>query len=329
MKKILIIQTAFIGDVILATAVVEKLHQFYPDAEIDFVVRKGNEGLLANHPFIKKVFVWNKKQNKIKNLLALTKQVKARKYDYAVTLHRFASSGLLLGLSGAKEKVGFDKNPVSYLFTKKIKHIIGDGRHEVERNQQLIESITDAEYAKPKLYPSKENYDAVSNYKTSAYICIAPTSVWFTKQFPKEKWVELINALPHKMIYLLGAAGDYDFCEDIKSSIINRKSSILNLSGKLNFLESAALMRDAKMNYVNDSAPMHIASAMNAPTTAIYCSTVPSFGFGPLSDNSKIVETKEVLDCRPCGLHGHQACPKGHFKCAYSIEINNLINIDL
>jgi len=79
------------------------------------------------------------------------------------------------------------------------------------------------------------------------------------------------------------------------------------------------------MNYVNDSAPLHLASAMNAPTTAIYCSTAPAFGFGPLSDNSRIIETQEKLDCRPCGLHGFKTCPEKHFKCAFTIEAKQLL----
>lgn len=324
--KFLVIQTAFIGDVILATALVEKLHAHYPEATIDFVMRKGNEGLFKNHPYIRTVFVWDKKESKIKNLFSIAKQVRANKYDSIFDLHRFASSGIIAGFSGAGKIVGFDKNPLSFLFTSKIKHEIGNGKHETERNQQLIESITDAAVAKPKLYPSKENVDAVNQYKTKPYVCLAPTSVWFTKQFPKEKWVELINALPHFSIYLLGAPGDAAACEWIKSQVINPKLEVINLAGKLNFLESAALMRDAKMNYVNDSAPMHIASAMNAATTAIFCSTVPAFGFGPLSDDARIVETKEQLDCRPCGLHGFKACPKGHFKCGFSIEIKDVVN---
>jgi heptosyltransferase-2 len=77
-------------------------------------------------------------------------------------------------------------------------------------------------------------------------------------------------------------------------------------------------MRDAAMNFVNDSAPMHFSSAMNAPTTAFYCSTIPEFGFGPLSDRSRIVESNEDLACRPCGLHGKKSCPLGHFKCGES-----------
>jgi heptosyltransferase-2 len=86
------------------------------------------------------------------------------------------------------------------------------------------------------------------------------------------------------------------------------------LSGKLSLLKSAALMQGAEHNYVNDSGPLHIASAMNASVTAFFCSTVPDFGFGPLSENSTIKQV-EGLDCRPCGLHGHKECPKGHFNC--------------
>ena len=99
----------------------------------------------------------------------------------------------------------------------------------------------------------------------------------------------------------------------------------MELAGQLSFLQSAALMEQASMNYVNDSAPMHFASAVNAPVTAVYCSTIPAFGFGPLSDEKFIVEIKEPLDCRPCGLHGYRACPRGHFNCAYKIEDSQLL----
>jgi heptosyltransferase-2 len=100
----------------------------------------------------------------------------------------------------------------------------------------------------------------------------------------------------------------------------------MNLAGSLSLLESAELMRGATMNYVNDSAPMHLCSSVNAPVTAIFCSTIPSFGFGPLSENSRIIETKEELPCRPCGLHGFKTCPKGHFLCAESIKPENVLS---
>jgi len=130
---------------------------------------------------------------------------------------------------------------------------------------------------------------------------------------------------PKYNVYLLGAPGDKTLCEEIKK--ISLFPFVINLAGQLNFLQSAALMEKAVMNYVNDSAPMHFASAVNAPVTAVYCSTVPAFGYGPLSDESHIVETGERLSCRPCGLHGYKACPKGHFKCANDISDEQLTKI--
>jgi heptosyltransferase-2 len=84
-------------------------------------------------------------------------------------------------------------------------------------------------------------------------------------------------------------------------------------------------MQKAEMNYVNDSAPLHLCSATNAPVTAFFCSTIKDFGFGPLSDKSIVVETSEILDCRPCGLHGYKECPKGNFKCGFGISINTTL----
>lgn len=95
------------------------------------------------------------------------------------------------------------------------------------------------------------------------------------------------------------------------------------VAGKLSFLQSAALISKARITYANDSAPLHIASAMNAPVAAVFCSTTPEFGFGPLSDRSFILETDEKLACRPCGVHGKKECPLGHFKCS-EIDIHKM-----
>lgn len=320
MNKFLIIQTAFIGDVILATSVVEKLHQYYSESKIDFLLRKGNEGLLENHPVIDTLLIWDKKNSKYDNLKSISKSVKNTQYDVIINLHRFASSGLITAFSGAKQKLGYKKNPLSFSFTKKFEHNIGDGTHETERNQQLIADLTDKHTLRPVLYPTNKDYNVIEEYKISDYVCIAPTSVWFTKQLPKEQWVKLIDKLNDKLIvYLMGGPDDTEQCEIIKQ--LSKNKNVVNLSGKLSLLSSAALMQQAKMNYVNDSAPLHIASAMNAPVTAYFCSTTPAFGFGPLSDDSKIIEVNEHLDCRPCGLHGKKVCPEKHFDCGFKIEL--------
>jgi heptosyltransferase-2 len=325
--KFLIIQTAFIGDVVLATGIVEKLHRHFPEAQIDFMVRKGNEGLLQHHPYLHEVLIWDKKNGKLKNLFKLLRLIRKRRYDKVINVQRFAATGILTAFSGAREKIGFDKNPLSWLFDKKIKHVISNVNHpihEVDRNNELIRDFTNDEVVRPRLYPSEQDAALVQPYKKPPYITISPASVWFTKQFPKDKWISFAKEVPADYtIYLLGAPGDAALAEEIRTAGI--PASVVNLCGKLSFLQSAALMKDAAMNYVNDSAPMHFASSVNAPVTAVYCSTLPSFGFGPLSDKSFIVEIQEPLTCRPCGLHGKAACPLGHFKCAYEITNAQLL----
>jgi lipopolysaccharide heptosyltransferase II len=328
--QILIIQTAFLGDVVLATPVVEKLHRFFPDASIDFLLRKGNEALLKDHPIIRKTIIWDKKQGKWKNVLKLIQRFRKTKYDYIINLQRFATSGIITAFAGGKISVGFNKNPLSFLFTKKISHHIAAAGepilHEVARNLMCIEAFTDASAQLPKLYPSVNDFEKVAVLKAEQFITMAPASVWFTKQYPKEKWVELIKALNNRFtIYLLGAPSDETLCNEITTASGMAKTE--NLCGKLSLLQSAALMQDAVMNYVNDSAPMHIASAMDAPVTAIYCSTVPGFGFGPSGTKGQIVEIDHPLPCRPCGLHGHKKCPEGHFKCGYEIKVEQLLDV--
>ncbi len=325
-QKILIVQTAFIGDVILATALIEKLNAHYPKAQLDFLLRKGNESLLANHPKLHKVWIWDKTQHKQKNLFKLIQTVRAEKYDLLINLQRHFSTGLLTVFSKAETTIGFEKNPLSYFFSERVPHAFGDGTHEVTRNQRLIERITDPQPAMPRLYPSEAAYQKINEYLENPFICIAPASVWFTKQFPREQWAALCDALPETSnIYLLGAPSDKALCEWIKNHSTHPK--IIILAGKISLLESAALMQHAQMNYVNDSAPMHLASAVNAPTCAIYCSTSPAFGFGPLAEVQHVIETQEMLACRPCGSHGKKACPKGHFNCALGIKTEALLAV--
>ena len=321
MQRILIIQTAFIGDVILATPVISELKRLFPQAEIDVLVKKGNGPLLENDPHVHRLFQLDKKAGKVKEILRLRKEFIKRSYDLAVNLHRFGSSGLITILSGAKKTYGFRKNPFSLFFTKRFEHQIGDGTHEVERNLSLIREFGANAIARPVLYPGEEAEDVVRSYKDEPYFCFAPASVWFTKQLPEEKWVELLKLRSEKAkLYLLGAPDDSELCQRIIDE--SGVSNAVNLAGKLSLLQSAALIRDAKRTYVNDSGPLHIASSMNAPITAFFCSTTPEFGFGPLSDDSQIIESTEKPDCKPCGLHGHSSCPKGHFDCGVQINVS-------
>lgn len=310
MQSCLIIQTAFFGDVILATALVEQIAEAFPNAAIDMLVQKSREVLLENNPHIREVLLLDKGE-KYRSTYRLIKCIRQKRYDRVINIHRHGSSGLIAGLSGAKEIVGFKAHPLSFLFHRKVRHV-REGRHEVQRNQDLISHFIEGTATRPKLYPSSENW--VDTARTRPYVTISPASVWATKRWPAAKWSKLIDLIDVDTdVILLGGPGDVPLCEEVAQGA-NRSVEIQ--AGSLSFLASAALMSKAKMNYTNDSAPVHIASAMNAPVVAVFCSTVPAFGYGPISDQARIAEYNETLACRPCGIHGHRRCPEGHFRCA-------------
>ncbi|MBS1582707.1 MAG: glycosyltransferase family 9 protein [Bacteroidetes bacterium] len=339
MKQFLVIQTAFLGDAVLVTSLLEKLHAFFPDAAIDLVVRKGNDGLFEGHPFLRKLHVWDKRKGKTRALFRLIGELRKTRYDHILNAQRFFSTGLLTVLARGREKVGYDKNPLSFLFTRTVEHRIPDPArlrkdgppsgaitHEVDRLNALIAHLTDASRPLPRLHPAASHRAEVDRLTGGPpdrrIITIAPASVWHTKQWPAEKWVALIGTLPpDRRVLLTGGPGDTALCERIAREAGRGEV----VAGKLSLLGTAVLMQGAAMNYVNDSAPLHIASAMGAPVTAVFCSTVPAFGFGPLNANGRVVQLEEPLYCRPCGLHGYKACPEGHFKCASGIEVASVV----
>ena len=306
--KVLLIQTAFIGDVILMTSAIESIAS--SGVKVDVVVRKGNENILENNPHVNRLFVFDKK-HKLGEFKRFKKTFQKDTFDYVMNFQRFASSGVLGLLVKAKERRCYKQNPLSKFYTRTYIHEMNSGRHEIERNFDLIKDLVSIEEPlKPRIYPKQ----LVIPYP-GEYVCVAPASVWFTKQYPENSWKVLVEEIAKKYhVVFLGGPSDKELCEHI--SVDLPESNYTIEAGKRSLMESAYIIRQATRTLVNDSGPLHLASAMNAPVTAFFCSTVPSFGFGPLSDDSMVLEYSERLECRPCGKHGYKACPEGHFTCS-------------
>lgn len=324
-SKVLIIQTAFLGDAILVTSLLEKIRNESPHAQIHLLVRKGHEGIFGAYTYPNLVRVWaHDKQNKWTSWLYLRRSLVREKFDRVVVVQRFFGMGLLSLLVGAKQVVGFDKNPMSFLFTKKVKHIFGSGQHEIERNTALLEP-----WLGPKLFKPFLNPPAISlphSLIAKHYICISPGSVWETKRFPVANWVEFIRLLPkNQAIVLMGSSDERYLSEEIEAAFKEDQRFIYNQAGQHALLASTYIYQQSSLSFVNDSGPLHLCSAVNVPTVAVYCSTIPAFGFGPLSEQNRIVELSENIACRPCGDHGKKSCPLGHFNCAHQIDVQLLL----
>jgi heptosyltransferase-2 len=325
--KVLIIQTAFLGDAILATSLLEKIRIEAPETQIHLLVRKGNESIFQAYDYGNLAKVWSyDKKNKFRNWLELRKKLSVENFDKVFIVQRFFGMGLLSLCIGAKMVIGFNKNPLSMFFTKKIPHHFGNGDHEIKRNTSLLVDWLGEKVYKPYLNPPKMELPV--GLKTKEYICISPGSVWETKRFPIHKWIEFIRLLPeNQSIVLMGAPKEKELSNQIEQAFQGSLRPIFNETGKHPLLASTYIFQQSKKSYVNDSGPMHICSAVNVPTVAIFCSTIPAFGFGPLADDSTIIEASEILACRPCGDHGKIHCPLGHFKCGNDIDVKRMYDV--
>ena len=329
-RRVLFVQTAFLGDAVLATAAWEVWHAHFPEDEIGIVVRKGNEGLFDGHPWlgVGAVHVWAKSQpGRYLRLIALGLHLRGR-YDCVIAIQRHASSGILALLSGARLRIGYATHPLAWTFHRAVDHVLGNGRHETERLHDLVTAAAAALAARsgtpaptlppalPRLYSAPQHVAAAAPYLAGpAPVVLAPASVWATKQWPEERWVELGRILKTndfaRPVVLIGGPSDRPLLARIAHGIGGAVIASTDLLG------TAALLSGAAALVANDSGPVHIASSVGCPTVAVFCSTVPAFGFGPLAPGSVVVE--ESLSCRPCGAHGHRTCPLGHFDCGHRI----------
>jgi len=322
-ERILIIQTAFIGDVILALPLLQVLRRNFPNSKIDFMLIPKTAELLRNHPDVDEIIIFDKngKDRGLRGILKMAKFISKQNYDVAFILQRYFRSAIIPFIAGVKIRVGFDKSKFKFLYTQIVKY---RQIHEIERNLSLLEPFNIKVESKelPNLYPSDEDKKVVGELISkinSKIIGVAPGSVWETKRWLKERFAELVKLLQSDgfSVVLIGGGDDFNLCEEIKK--ISGGENVFNFCGKLTLLQSAELIRHCEVLVSNDSAPMHLAVAMRTPVVAIFGSTVPEFGFYPYGDRDKIVQV-ENLYCRPCGIHGYNKCPEGHFKCMRLIE---------
>ncbi len=318
-SKVLIIQTAFLGDAVLITSLLEKIRTESPETAIHLLVRKGNESIFQayKHACLERVWTYDK-SNKRASWLDLRANLKQESFDKVFVVQRFFGMGLLSLMIGAKQVFGFAKNPLSWFFTKSYSHPFGNGIHEVERNTALLSDWLGDKVYKPFLNPAQVSAPAKN------YICISPGSVWETKRLPIQKWIDFIHLLPRdQAIVLMGSPTEKHLSDEIEQACSGWP--IFNETGKHPLLASTSIFAQSKVNFVNDSGPMHLSSAVNVPTVALFCSTIPDFGFGPLADQSQIIEVSEKLDCRPCGDHGKKNCPLGHYACGNQISTQKMV----
>lgn len=325
--KILILQTAFIGDVVLATPLIEGALRQYPDAEVKFLTIPYSAPVLKNYPGLSEVLVLDKRgKDKWANTFRMIKRLREERFDLAVVPHRSLRSASMVFLAGIPERIGFDKSAGKLLLTKTIEYM--RDWHEVKRNLSLLR-LQD-ENIPPRIYPGIDEENRADeflrrNNVNHRFICIAPGSIWETKKWPEEHFRQLciqMKAKGYPQVVLIGGGKEIDICNRVAAGL----EGYVNIAaGELNPLESGALLKRASLLIANDSAAGHIAAAVGTKIISIFGPTVPAFGFAPYGEGNIIVEHPDLY-CRPCRIHGSKKCPEGHFRCMKEVAAEDVLN---
>ncbi len=325
MPTSLVVQTSFLGDVVLTTPLVAQLARRGP---VDVVTTTAGAALLANNPDVRRVVVYDKRGRHAGagGLWTIARDVRAPASDAVAYMAQGSlRSAALAWVAGYGERVGFTTSAGRWLYTKRLAY--GRDQHHAERLWRLAAgsavAAPDPETLRPRLYPGEAERTTVDQLLHNAghagepLLALAPGSVWATKRWPY--YADLARRLTTRgRLIVVGSDEDSDLATAIVDATFG---SAIDATGRLSLLGSAELLGRCGVLVSNDSAPQHLASAMGTPTIAIFGPTVPRFGFGPLAPRSVIVEHPS-LDCRPCDAHGPARCPLGHWRCMRELDVD-------
>ncbi|MCC7194578.1 MAG: lipopolysaccharide heptosyltransferase II [Gemmatimonadaceae bacterium] len=332
MPTSLVIQTSFLGDTVLTTGLVAELARL---GAVDVVATPAAADLLANNADVRECIVYDKRgaDAGIGGMLRLASRLRRPRYDAAYLAQGSWRSAALAAAARIPRRVGFDTSAGRLLYTELVRYAAD--RHHAER-LWLLGARRDAspstpDEIRPRLFPGPAERGAVDALTAglprdgASLVALAPGSVWGTKRWPYYPDLAARLAPLHRLV-VVGSAADAPLAAAIARAAGSDR--VLDATGRLSLLGTAELLARCVAIVTNDSAPLHLASAMNVPTVALFGPTVPAFGFGPLSTRSTIVEV-DGLPCRPCDPHGPEVCPLRHWKCMVNLGADRVLDATL
>jgi heptosyltransferase-2 len=325
----LVVQTSFLGDVVLTTPLIEELSK---RGEVDVLATRPGAEILSNNPAIRSTIVYEKRgaDRGLAGFARIARQLRHTLYDVAYMAQGSLRSATLALTAGISHRVGFDTSAGRALYTERVRY--QPDRHHAERLLSLAFSDCadpfQPDQVRPRLYPGDDERRVVDKLLEGAgiresFVAIAPGSVWGTKRWPF--YPELATLVAENFpVVVVGGNADVEAGEIILAQLPMGRA--LNAAGRLSLLASAEIIGRAAALVGNDSAPQHLASAMGTRTVTVFGPTVPAFGFGPLAPGS---DTAGVADlaCRPCDRHGPARCPLGHWRCMRELSSRQVYDI--
>ena len=349
--RIAVWNTAFLGDALLTLPLVRALRKTWPQAEIDGYLRAGLGSLFSCQPDFSSVYEVSKHDRTARGMLHLSRNVSSRHYDVWLSAHTSPRSSLVALASGAPLRIGYSRawhRNIAYT------HIVDRGFDTLEEIERLLELLRPLESialnqlagkappgwqpssltwppAWPGLWPNLQlpetARDAAAefwkNLPPGPVLGMHPGSIWGTKRWTSQGFAVVARRAVESgsVVLLFAGPGESAIASEVlRTAGLENHPRVRNLSERLDLPHLAAWLKRLDCYLSNDSGPMHLAWLQRVPLVAVFGPSVRELGFFPRGTSATVLENPAPLTCRPCGLHGPQACPRGDHACMTGID---------
>jgi heptosyltransferase-1 len=314
--NILLIKLSAIGDVVQTLPALESIKKTYPDSEITWVVEEAAAGILEGHPLIDRLLISRRKAwirmlrnpstlvSGMGNIMRFIRELRSVQYDIAVDFQGLLKSGVLIGLSRAKRKIGFDRTrELSYLFLNERLPAYDIEKHALERYLDVARYLGAQDPSPACTLPIEHEVSAIRARIEALQpggrplVVMNPVARWKTKLWPERSFAELADRLiqeKNAVIIFTGSPADRAVVDGI-ISLMSRNA--VNWAGETTLKELAALASLADHFITTDTGPMHLAAAAGAKVLALFGPTAP-WRTGPYGQSHTVIRTG--IECSPC-----------------------------
>ena len=323
--RVLVIRLSSLGDILLTTPVLRLLREYYPEAQIDFLTKATYRDILCANPCIDRLLLLEPQQG----LWKLLGSLRQTRYDVVVDLHRTLRSRLLSRGLLARRKLTYAKRTLRRAF---LVHLGWNTLRTMTPVPELYAAplrrlgITTA-LPPLEMHLTAESREAMRSYVQQELsesvgrplLAVAPGAHWATKRWPVERFATAAEALAQTQgaaVVVLGSGKEAQLAQELCQRL---SVPVLNSTGQLSLMHTAALLQQCHLLLSNDSGLMHMATALRVPVVAIFGPTVQEFGFYPFKGCAQVVSA--ALPCRPCSTKGSRRCPRGHHHCMQQVTV--------
>lgn len=312
-NRVLIINLKQAGDVLVSSPVIAAIHQAWPGAEVSMLVAQGTEDMVRGHPGLRRVCTLNRRQGSWRETLRLVRELRRRRFDLALDLSWGDRGAFLAWASGAGERVGFARRRQPFwqrwvTFTRLVSAPVG--MHMVEQNLEALRALgVNPDHPRLAFYWDEEAERRVRGLLADLglagrpYAVVHPGAGWRFKCWTPAGYARVIEALEEERglpVVLTGAPGplDRELVEEILAHCRVRPRVLV---GETSLMELGVLIAQARLFFGVDSAPTHLAAAVNTPAAALFGPS-GDFNWGPWGEGHRVI--KKGWDCQPCGRAG-------------------------